>query len=141
MASIALVALMGLALWFLSVNLSNPNLERLPDAPIQEMSDSGFSLEKRKSIYKELMLAEDRALAEAELRVPSPQSRRDLVRQANLWEQLTEKYNLDLCRKVGITKKQLSDIMQEGIMKSWPMSDVLDPNPSVGPSVDTTTPP
>lgn len=97
------------------------DMEKLSDAPIQGLSNPEFSLEKRKLIFREMVLAEDRAVAEAERRVPNLQSLKDLERQAEISGQLTEKYHRDLCRKFGISEKQRRDVVVEGVMKGWPM--------------------
>lgn len=76
----------------------------------------GFTVDGRKDIYKRIVSTEDRGQKEAEKRYPS-----DLRKQFDFVDELSAKYKKDLATELGITKEQLDEIAQEGVLNNWPM--------------------
>src|SRR4029078_12730259 len=85
----------------------------------------GLSEDQRKAIFRDGVLAEDRANREAEQTYPEPNSPTPEVNMAafekrdNLANKLIEKYRNQLARKNHLTKNQIDEIMNEGLEKSW----------------------
>jgi hypothetical protein len=91
----------------------------------------GLSEEERKEIWKEIILIEDKALKEAEERIPldtrldTLQLRKQLGKQFELEQQLKEKYEKQLSKKYRLTDKQLKEIVKEGVTEDWSMPKPL----------------
>ena len=91
----------------------------------------GLSEGKRKTICKEIILIEDKALKEAEKRFPlgatlgPSELRKQIDNQFKLEQQLKEKYEKQLCKKYRLTDKQLKEIVKEGVTKDWTMPKPL----------------
>jgi PIN domain nuclease of toxin-antitoxin system len=83
---------------------------------------------KRKEIYKALIMAADRAEAEADRKYPwpNPNDSRAIAdekirRNAEALDALTEKYKSEVAQRYGITQEQRKEINMEGTLKEWPM--------------------
>ncbi len=77
----------------------------------------GLTEQTRRKFFKELVAAEDRALAEADIaRLRNPP-------KANIkkWSELEEKYIQEVRQKYNITKEIEKKIVIEGIKENWPM--------------------
>lgn len=91
----------------------------------------GLPESKRKEIFRESVMAEDRASAEAERLYPLPDPRKSgysqteaseqVMKQAEALNTLTEKYKSEVAERYGITQEQLGDISVEALTKNWPM--------------------
>lgn len=87
----------------------------------------GLSEPKRKQIFKEIVSIQERAAGEASRKYPVTANQplavrsRQIDKQNALQEQLLERYFQELARKHRITKKQLEEIISEGIEKDWPL--------------------
>lgn len=89
----------------------------------------GLSEAKRKQIWYEIVKAEDRTTTEAEQKYPLSDplkpgysqsiARKQLEKQAELQDILNEKYENELAKKYGLTRKQLDEIAVEGLIKDW----------------------
>jgi len=97
----------------------------------QEPEDRfGLTEEQRVAIFREMALAEDRALAEAMAKYPDlipgtlgysqEAFRQQLDRQTEEMDRLNEKYKEELVTKHGLTREQLDMIATEGLGKDWP---------------------
>lgn len=75
----------------------------------------GLSEEKRKQIWKELVLMEDRAMEETIQRYPQ-----DIKKQAEMENRLIDEYKDKLAEEHGLTREQLDEISVEGVEKDWP---------------------
>jgi hypothetical protein len=87
-----------------------------------------LSESKRKEIFKALIMAADRAEAEADRMYPWPspndsqaKATEQIRKNAETLESLTEKYKSEVAKRYGITQEQRKEINMEGIMKDWPM--------------------
>lgn len=79
----------------------------------------GFSEAKRKEIFRELVRAEDRALADAEDKYPD-----DFDQQTDYQRELEEKYTRQVREEYGITEAIADSITTEAIYeKEWPMPE------------------
>jgi len=85
-----------------------------------------------KEIYFAVSLAEDKALHEADAAYPTnqndnaeqeDQSQRNVMPNAKMNSELTEKYHSMVQRHYRLTEKQFDDINVEGMLKHWPTSD------------------
>lgn len=77
----------------------------------------GLTEQTRRKFFKELVAAEDRALAEADIaRLRNPP-------KANIkkWFELEEKYQQEVRQKYNITKEIEKEIVIEGFKENWPM--------------------
>lgn len=87
----------------------------------------GLPEDKRKEVWQEAVRAEDRANREAEQKYPepSPQNRVAYMaafkKRGKLAKELINKYQKELAKKYGLTGKQLEEIKDEGLQKSWPL--------------------
>jgi hypothetical protein len=101
------------------------NLIKLHKQPPTEKF--GFTVSKRKRIFKDRATAEDRATNEAMKRIPVDLSKpkqvwsEDLKEQVSLEDSLTEKYYQQVMNKYNITRAQFDSIMVEGVVKHWPL--------------------
>lgn len=110
------------------IDINKSLLQARNDLPIIK---KGRSEAERKAIYKEYILAEDRAVAEAEKLYPLPSPNRSDFSQSKVMDQISmqnnktrilkEKYTAELIKKHRLTKKELMDIVTEGFKKDWPM--------------------
>lgn len=86
----------------------------------------GLTENKRKEVWQDAVRAEDRVNTEAEQKYPepSPQNRTAYMeafeKRDKLTKQLINKYHNELAKKHGLTRKQLDEIRDEGLRKSWP---------------------
>ena len=87
---------------------------------------TGLSEEQRRTIFKELVAAEDRADAEAEAIYPldifDPNYQEGTIEKyVALSNELLDKYRAEVRAKYGITEEQQSAIIVEGVTEYWPM--------------------
>ena len=75
----------------------------------------GLSEEKRKGIWKELVLVEDRAMEEALEQYPE-----EFEKQVEMERRLIDDYKNKLAEKYELTREQLQEISVEGVEKDWP---------------------
>ena len=83
----------------------------------------GLSKDKRKEIFRQIVIAEDRAQTEAAQRYPfggpsNPEVNFD--KNLDLGRRLTDKYKAQVYKKYGITKETANEISGEGIYENWP---------------------
>lgn len=87
----------------------------------------GLAEDKRKEIWKEAVLVEDRANREAEQEHPEPKpySKEAYMaayeKREKLSDELMNKYRNQLAKKYGLSRKELDEIRHEGLEKSWPL--------------------
>lgn len=86
----------------------------------------GFSVDERKQIFNELVLAEDRAAKEAEKLYPidplDPDfSRENVQKNIDKEEELCQLYTKQVYEKYGIDEDIASQITTEAYNKRWPM--------------------
>jgi len=87
---------------------------RNPSIPEEKF---GYSENQRKDIYKRIVWAEDRARREAERAIDST----EVMKQAELIDDLNEKYQNALAKEINLTRDEMTQIVVEGAMKNWPM--------------------
>lgn len=75
----------------------------------------GLSEEKRKEIWKELILIEDRAMEEALKRYP-----KELEKQIEMERRLIDEHKNRLAEENGLTQEEIKRISIEGLEKDWP---------------------
>ena len=95
-----------------TININERQLAQLGAEPEERF---GLSEEKRKEIWKELILIEDRAMKEAEKRYPE-QWEKEIEMQRRLIDENENK----LAEKYELTPDQLGKISTEGLEKDWP---------------------
>ena len=76
----------------------------------------GLSEETRMEIWKQIVLIESRSLDEAEVKYPY-----NIEKRGEYWERLQNRYEDDLAKKYGISRKHLQQISLEAIRKDWPV--------------------
>jgi hypothetical protein len=114
-----------------SGNQSQPSLS-FDDRQINQLGKKteeklGLPEDKRKEIWQEAVRAEDRANGEAEQKYPEPTAQNRAAYMAafkkreKLAKELIAKYQNELAKKYGLTRKQLEEIKDEGLQKSWPL--------------------
>ncbi|MFH1326210.1 MAG: hypothetical protein ABIH48_01955 [Candidatus Falkowbacteria bacterium] len=84
----------------------------------------GFSEEKRREIFKEFVVAEDRSMNEADAKYPLDKAgitMDDIKKNGDLNNELIEKYKAQVRLKYGITEDIESKITNEAIIEGWPM--------------------
>ena len=93
-----------------------PDLEAyLAERSRSEVKD-GLTEAQRRSIYKEIVAAADRAMAEAERLYPDPD---DVFRQIDACHELEERYKAEVRDKWGITEEVQTRIVIEGVAMHW----------------------
>jgi hypothetical protein len=96
-----------------------PDLEAyLAERSRSEVKD-GLTEEQRRTIFKEIVAAEDRALAEAERLYPDLVDIDDVNRQADATHELAERYRAEVRDKWGITREVQRRIVTEGVTMHW----------------------
>ena len=95
-----------------TININERQLAQLGAEPEERF---GLSEEKRKEIWKELILIEDRAMKEAEKRYPE-QWEKEIEMQRRLIDENENK----LAEKYELSPDQLGKISIEGLEKDWP---------------------
>jgi hypothetical protein len=93
----------------------------------------GLSESERKEIFAAVVMAEDRAEADAERMYPymdpldpaysQTSASRQIIKQGEVQNALTEKYHAEVAARYGVTKEQLRDISLEGVKKNWPLPE------------------
>ena len=88
---------------------------------------------KRKQIFKEYVMAQDKASKEAEAKYPInasniPMSQiRDydwksmFAKNDDLGKRLTKKYEAAVLKKYGLTKEEMTKISEEALEENWPL--------------------
>jgi len=76
---------------------------------------TGLSEDERRTMFKELVAAEDRADAEAYATYPDA-----VEEQIDLYWELLEEYKAEVRAKYGITEEQSYEIVAEGVTEYWP---------------------
>lgn len=100
-------------------NIHAPRLTAAKAGPktINKLTD-----DSRRRIYFDLVRSQDRAEKEAEKQHPTGSgSKSSAQKKAEYQAQLWEKYAAELMTKHNLNRKQLDDIVWEGITKAWPM--------------------
>ena len=92
------------------------NEARLTALSQQPKDRFGLSEQRRKQVYRESALAEDRATRDAMAQVPDSQ----IMKQIDLERKLTEEYKAKIAQQYGLTNEQLLEIAVEGLKKGWP---------------------
>jgi hypothetical protein len=100
------------------ININNKEINAVGLKPERRF---GLSEDTRKKIYLEISGVEVRALTEADRKYP-PTDTSNIKKNAELYNQLVDKYKARLLKKYGMTKKQYHDISYEGFSKEWLMS-------------------
>ena len=95
-----------------TININERQLAQLGAEPEERF---GLSEEKRKEIWKELILIEDRAMKEAEKQYPK-QWEKEIEMQGRLIDENKNK----LAEKYELAPEQLEKISTEGLEKDWP---------------------
>lgn len=76
----------------------------------------GLSESKRKEVFRELAVSDNRATHDAEARVPNSQ----VMKQIDLERKLDRRYRANVARKYHLSKKEIQKIVVEGVKKGWP---------------------
>jgi hypothetical protein len=76
----------------------------------------GLSEARRRDVYKQIVLAEDRGQADAERKHPT-----DLAAQFKLASELSNAYKDALAKELKLAPDELKEIATEGFTKNWPM--------------------
>ncbi len=84
---------------------------------------SALAEKTRKQIWRELAGAEDKALTLAERKHPG-WDMETIQKRVPYMEAMEKKFRGQICRRHGVTDKQLDSIMSEGIQKLWPQPDI-----------------
>ena len=95
-----------------TININERQISQLGVEPEERF---GLSEEKRKEIWKELILIEDRAMEEALERYPQ-----ELEKQIEMERRLIDENENKLAEKYELTPDQLGKISTEGLEKDWP---------------------
>ena len=87
---------------------------------------TGLSEELRRTVFKELVAAEDRADAEAETVYPvdifdPDYEEGNVLMNITLSDELLDEYRAEVRAKYGITQEQQSAIVLEGVTNYWPL--------------------
>ena len=106
------------------ISISKRQIAQLGAKPEERF---GLSETNRIEIWKEYVLAEDRAWEKAEERYPfnTGLSQSQFQKQAEkltlFRQQLEKQYKGELAKKYGLTLEQLKEIADEGVTKDWPL--------------------
>lgn len=95
-----------------TTNINERQLAQLGAEPEERF---GLSEEKRKEIWKELILIEDRAMKEAEKQYPE-----EWEKEIEMQRRLIGENENKLAQKYELTSDQLGKISTEGLEKDWP---------------------
>ncbi len=91
----------------------------------------GLSESKRKEIFRAMLMAGKRAEVDAQCMYPLPdptkpsdylqaKATKQIEKHMQVFDSLTEKYELKVAERYGITREQLDEIFLEGLTKNWP---------------------
>ncbi len=115
----------GQGLW-LAMSQMGPLEKGIPRISIREESIGrvvsepqvkfDLSQAQREDIFKQIVVAEDRAMQEAIRSYPS-----NISKQGTLEEKLKERYGNELAKRYDLTKEQLDAIAVEGLETQWVM--------------------
>ncbi len=94
-----------------TTNINERQLGQLGAEPEERF---GLSEEKRKEIWKELILIEDRAMKEAEKQYP-----KEWEKEIEMQRRLIDENENKLAEKYELTPEQLEKISSEGLEKDW----------------------
>lgn len=86
----------------------------------------GMTEDQRKEIYKVIVVAQDRAQAEADKKYPINASdpnfkKENVIKNVDLYRELVEKYEAEVRKKYGITQDIQTKIIVEGAILNWPL--------------------
>lgn len=95
-----------------TTNINERQLAQLGAEPEERF---GLSEEKRKEIWKELILIEDRAMKEAEKQYPE-----EWEKEIEMQRRLIDENENKLAEKYELAPEQLGKISTEGLEKDWP---------------------
>lgn len=95
-----------------TISINERQIAQLGAKPEEQF---GLSEEKRKEIWKELVLIEDRAMEEALEQYPE-----EFEKQVEMERRLIDEYQNKLAEKYELTREQLQEISVEGVEKDWP---------------------
>ena len=82
-----------------------------------------ISEERKRQIFYDLVVAEDKADREALQRHPVLNPLNPSMDYARLYNKLEKEYKEDVARKYGLSQEQVDEIIVEGVMNEWPMPD------------------
>jgi hypothetical protein len=125
-AAVALVAhLRGWKPTFRSA--PRPELPPMATPAVRQDTKYGLTEAERRSVYQDVLGAEDRSELEADRRYPAPdpaasterwqrraETREQFLRQAD------EEDKKSIAKRYGLTSEQLAAIAEEGVQQSWP---------------------
>lgn len=106
------------------ISISKHQIAQLGAKPEERF---GLSETNQIEIWKEYVLAEDRAWEKAEERYPfntelsQSQFQKQAEKLALFRQQLEKQYKGELAKKYGLTLEQLKEIADEGVTKDWPL--------------------
>lgn len=95
------------------VSVKESALENLAAQPTTHF---GLAEAERRQVFKELAWAEDRAMREADRRVPLA----EVDRNIDEFQKLLQRYKAEIRRKYGLTEEECAKIVIEGFRKNWP---------------------
>lgn len=98
------------------INIKDNLLQQLGAKPEEQF---GLSEDQSKQIFVEIILTERRATKEAEQKYPMTDAQQ-VKKMAAYESSLRERNKNDLAKRYKLTRKQLDEIGQEGVTKSWP---------------------
>lgn len=81
----------------------------------------GLSVAQRQDVFRQLVLSQDRAMAEAEKQYPISPTGENVMKQIELESQLTNTYREALLKESGLTDDELSEIQAEAFQQNWPL--------------------
>lgn len=112
----------------IETNVKTELIDQLDEKP--EVKD-GLEESTRKEVFREIVTAEDRAMAQAQRLFPLPvagnpgysqeKGLEQLMKQGKTYNTLSENFKSELAKRYGITSEQLGKISVEGVTKNWPM--------------------
>lgn len=104
--------------------------ERVESLRVAPEEKFGLTEGERKEIFKAIVLAEDKATADAERLYPLPdpskggysqeEAQKQFLKQAEANNDLREKHTKEIADKFGLTSEQLRAISVESFEKNWP---------------------
>jgi len=123
----------GMGQWVAKLSKAKVDLE--PTVDIQHFKpksvsneiaayDKSLTLDQRKLIFKEAIVAEDKATILADKNYPLS-VRNNFDKNENLRNQLMKKYRNEVKKKYKLTEKTLKAISSEGLEYNWPMPPML----------------
>lgn len=94
------------------------------------LQTSGRSLKEKQEIFFKVAQAEDKAMKEAERKYPTniynvdvEQAKKNVEPNAELSQELEEKYKQEILNEYNVSKDEWSKIGIEGVKDNWPVSE------------------